>query len=180
MLTQPQPWSCKPLPSNKGRNEKGRLGQSSSSISHDYMLLHEYKSFNTSSHPCSMLCWQPFIPPAILTEHLLWASLSGQNGVTEKKMVLPALTPIDSSYSLDSWWSWLRNIPAALVSWDDRDWVFQQDKPWLDGKCFLLSSSGILLNHPVCSPPSFCSLLTPEGRHFLTVKDQEFSISCNA
>lgn len=79
MLTQPQPWSCKPLPSNKGRNEKGRLGQSSSSISHDYMLLHEYKSFNTSSHPCSMLCWQPFIPPAILTEHLLWASLSGQN-----------------------------------------------------------------------------------------------------
>ena len=80
MLTQPQPWSCKPLPPNKGRNEKGRLGQSSSSISHDYMLLHEYISFNTSSHPCSMLCWQPFIPPAIFTEHLLWASLSGQNG----------------------------------------------------------------------------------------------------
>ena len=57
--------------------------------------------------------------------------------------------------------------------------VFQQAKPWLDGKCFLLSNSGILLNHPVCIS-SFCSLLMPEGRHFLTVKDQEFSISCNA
>lgn len=64
-----------------------------------------------------------------------WASTLGftfwSERVTEKKMVLPALTPIDSSYSLDSWWSAKRNIPAALVSWDDRDWVFQQAKPCL-------------------------------------------------
>ena len=179
MLTQPQPWSCKPLPPNKGRNEKSRLGQSSSSISHDYMLLHEYKSFNTSSHPCSTLCWQPFILPAILTEHLLWASLSAQNGGHWEEGGPPS---INTYLTVPTHW-----IPDGL-GWETfllpwfhgmTETVFQQAKPWLDGKCFLLSNSGILLNHPVCIS-SFCSLLMPEGRHFLTVKDQEFSISCNA
>lgn len=38
----------------------------------------------------------------------------------------------------------------------------------------LLYNSGILLNHPAVCISCFCSLEMPEGRHFITVKDQVF------
>lgn len=113
-------------------------------------------------------------------EHRLGVSSSAEDRSHQKMTTLPAfaishLLPI--SHFLDIWapacLSW--KIPQLCCFHGMTETVFKEAKSWLYGNCFLLYNSVILLNHPAVCISCFCSLQMPGGRHFITVKDQEFS-----